>query len=170
MSIFKKMFALKNFGEWNDIIDNSPDDAEKNIMINILENFFLPDNIARNKFLGNLQILEYNDRGLAHQSLSLRSELDFTKFASQSIDNLAKFGNKPLGHYDWFIAGYPDVVNWAMDLDDAKLIEITGIINPDNESEFFNEENKFKDKYLRKLVDKFKEENSTLECQKNVKS
>lgn len=169
MSFLSKIISGNKFGEWDEYISNIPDKSVKKHFSDIVRYYYIPDEIDRNKFLGNLQILKYHDRKLASVSTRLNNESDFTPNGTQSIDKLAGIGNKPLGYYDWFIAGYPDVVNWAMDLDDAELIKITGIIDPENEKEFFDEENKFKDKYLRKLVDKFKEEKNMLECRKVIK-
>lgn len=161
MGIFSLFKQHKVDKKWQNLIDGASDNRTKEILVYIVKNFFIPDNIDEKKFKANFEILRNNSRELYKIYAGLMNEPDFSKFGTVSIDKLAKVYNQPLGYRDWFMAAYPDVVNWFQDIDDEEAMKILG--NPSNE-ETFDEEHKIKIEYLRKITDSFKENNHNLEC------
>jgi len=156
LSVFSK--TIKRDPGWQRFIDAAPDSRTKQILTYIVDKFLIPDNISSFSFKGNYEILRHNSRKLYQAHALLVDEPDFSKHGTKSIDELARFGNQPLGYRDWFIAAYPDVVLWFQDVKDKKAMEIMG--NP-SEEDIFDEEHKIKGEYLRKIVDSYKKK---LEC------
>lgn len=155
-----------NYGEWDNLIKSAPDNESKKTLVRIVNDFYVPDEIDPSKLKGNYEILRHHNRTIASQSASIAGKQDFTKYATPSIDEFAKIGNQPLGYYDWFLAAYPDVVKWGIDLEDAELSQIMGIVNKDNDDQYFDEGRKLKMDILRKLVDKYTRSHKALECKK----
>ncbi len=155
-SVFTKY--IKRNPEWQRFVEGAPDGRTKQVLTYIVDSFLIPDNINPVSFKANYEILRHNSRKLYQSHASLANEPDFSKQGTQTIDELAKFGNQPLGYSDWFIAAYPDVIIWFQDVKDEKAMEIMG--NP-SEQNIFDEEHKIKGEYLRKIVDSYKKR---LEC------
>lgn len=155
-SVFTK--SSKRDPEWQRFIDGALDGRTKQVLTYIVDNFLIPDNISPVPFKANYEILRHNSRELYKSHASLVNEPDFSEHGTKTIDELAKFGNQPLGYRDWFIAAYPDVIMWFQDVKEDKAMEIMG--NP-SEVDVFDEERKIKGEYLRKIVDSYKKK---LEC------
>jgi len=155
-SVFSK--SSRRNPEWQRFIDGAPDGQTKQILTYIVDTFLIPDSINPVSFKANYEILRHNSRELYQSHASLVNEPDFSKHGTKTIDELAKFGNQPLGYRDWFIAAYPDVIMWFQDLKDEEAMEIMG--NP-AEEDVFDEEHKIKVEFLRKIVDSY---NKKLEC------
>lgn len=167
MSIFTMLFRNEELGEWKSLVNKVQDKETKKYLTNFVKNFYIPDNIDTKKFQGNTQVLQHTDRKLATQYISFDSRIeDFTPFATLSIDGLAGIGNRPLGYTDWFVVAYPDVITWAMNLDDSDFIKITGVKDPNNELEFYDKDKQFKPEILRKIINSFLDTKKILECRK----
>lgn len=155
-SMFSK--TTKRDPKWQRFIDGAPDKRTKEVLGYMVDNFLIPDKINPVSFKANYEILRHNSRELYQSHASLVSEPDFSKDGTKTIDELAKFGNQPLGYRDWFIAAYPDVIMWFQDVKDDEAMKIMG--NP-SEEDVFDEDHKIKAEYLRKILDSY---NKKLEC------
>lgn len=136
---------------WDEIFKNS---SQYKDFKPIFKDFFIPDNIDFKKFLANYKVLE-------HQSLKLfKSYIELTEnekwleeHYTKNIGKLAGIMDRPLGYEDWFVAAYPDVVNWAADLSDEKLILV---FNNPKEEDVMNSNKQIKREYLRMLANEYK--------------
>ncbi len=156
LSIFFK--KTKRTTEWQNLIDASPDQRTKEVLEYIVDNFFIPDKISPLLFKANYEIIRHHSRDSYHSHAVLMNDPDLSGKGTKNIDVLAQFGNQPLGYSDWFIAAYPDVVNWFQDVDDERA---ASILDAPSEDDIFDEERKIKASYLRKIVNSF---GNKLEC------
>lgn len=125
-----------------------------------IENFLVLDNIDLLKFKANYEILKNETKEIYQATAKLHSEPDISESATSSIYKLGPIINRPFGHPEWFIAGYPDVVNYFSLLEEHKMENIFGAVS---KNEVLNENGKFKIPFLRKIVDMYKKSGNKFE-------
>jgi tetratricopeptide (TPR) repeat protein len=148
--------------EWLSIFNN---DRFKEILgeVNnpqyIITSFLLPDGINIDVFKANLLFLEIGMLPL------YQGEYE----PSESILKYESILIRPVGYPEWFIAAYPDTIDWV----DEKVTEdksnLSKITQKDfhflqNESNFIN--GKFSFEILRNILDYYKNANMCFECSK----
>lgn len=144
-------FKSKDKSVWDQIFTTSPQYKE---FKPIIRDFFEPDKIDYKKFLANYKVLEHQSVKLFEQYIDFTDDEKFLKgHNTKGIDKLASIIDRPLGYYEWFIAAYPDVVNWATDLSDEEFVEYFG--DPDKLEHMMNNEKRFKNEFLRIIVDMY---------------
>lgn len=160
-----KIFYSKNINpalkeEWEEFKNQKIDILanEKESIIEMIDQFMIPDNINVTKFVANYMILKNGSREIYSASSKLNNEPDLSNEGTFSIEFFSPI-DRPLGYPLWFIAGYPDVVKWFSDLEEEKIISIVGNLTQDSA----DEDGHLKLSVLRKMVDAYKLTNE-LEC------
>lgn len=160
-----KIFYSKNINpalkeEWEEFKNQKIDILanEKESIIEMIDQFMIPDNINVTKFVANYMILKNGSREIYSASSKLNNEPDLSNEGTFSIEFFSPI-DRPLGYPLWFIAGYPDVVKWFSDLEEEKIISIVGNLTQDSA----DEDGHLKLFVLRKMVDAYKLTNE-LEC------
>lgn len=155
------MFNYFNKLQWEQFLadtDETPEKIEASQMVN---DFFIPDQINIRKFTANYQIIGHGSRELYKMDAKLFEYPDYSKYGTPSIDIFAFSIDRPIGYDKWFIAGYPDVVDWFRNMPEE---EIPIIFGTSLGEDCLNGRHKFKFEYLRKMVNAFKNKGNRLEC------
>src|SRR3990167_3406699 len=104
------MFFNKNKSVWNDIFKDFPDKKYSAEMVEMLSS----DNIDPDKFIANLKVMRAGSVEIFEISMDLHPEdKSFKGKNTKTIDKFTFAFDRPAGYYDWFVAAYPDVVDWA---------------------------------------------------------
>jgi len=119
-----------------------------------IEEFLSKDKIDLLKFKANYEIL---NNGTADQL----SKPEIIKHSTSSIENLSPIVNRPIGYPTWFVAGYPDVVNWLIRLEPEKIEMI--FVNF-SENAMFDKNRLFNSDILRRIIGVYIESGNKLEC------
>jgi len=136
---------------WTDYLASIEIDNNFKILIS---SFFMPDKILVKEFIANMNMLKGNEESYYAK-----------ENATKSLKNLQRV--YPPFYPNWFIAAYPDVVNWILDnhekssvfmtLTDERLIEL-------------EENTKLKNDFIRKLINEYLlKVNFLLECTNDYK-
>jgi hypothetical protein len=153
------MFNFLNKLNWKQFLEDTEETPEKINVSRMVNDFFIFDRIDIKKFMANWQILKCSgSRELIKSESKLLGNINYS---TSSIDIFAFPIDRPIAYDNWFIAGYPDVVNWFRDIDEKEVISIMGT---SSEEDCFNIEHRFKFEYLRKIVNAFKNKKNKLEC------
>lgn len=143
--VYLELPKTKNNIGGNNIINNASDDLMKKHLTEVVEMFLKLDEINETCFMSNYRFLSDN--------------IDVNG-TTKSIHHFSSI-NIPLGYDKWFIAAYPDVVNWFQDLSDKEMTLVLGNVDKKN---FFDDKHKVKMVFLRKIVDSFTDSHKRLEC------
>lgn len=144
---------LKNdLPEIRKLIEKAEKILDEALNFNYLEGFpkeFIEqDEIDMSKFLANYEIMKNGTKEMYQATIKSHNQNNLSDNATETICWMAKAYNHP----KWFMTAYPDVVKWFSNLEDEKIISITGNPTPD----FADDANYFKLPILRKIVDEYK--------------
>lgn len=148
-----------NKQEWEEFKEMNADIFEEPIIIEMIDQFMIPDRININKFAPNYMILKNGSREIYSASAKLLNEPDLSRDGTLTIDWMANIFNRPLGYSFWFMAGYPDVVKWFSNLEEEKM----KFLLDDFVEDYMDNNDKLRLPILRKIVDSYKIINK-LEC------
>jgi len=155
------MFNFFNKLHWEQFLADTKETPEKTETSQMVNDFFIPDQINIKKFLANYQIISHGSRELYKQEIKLFGVPDYIRHATSTIDIFSNIIDRPIGYDNWFISGYPDVVDWFRNMPEE---EIPIIFGTPLEEDCLNERHKFKFEYLRKMINAFKNKKNKLEC------
>lgn len=122
------------------------------------------DKVDKRKVRANLFILEkgHGSFELAEKFASFdEDQREILKFATKSIRKIDPIGGIPLGFTTGFVVTYPDVLLWWNNLPDEKQ---GNILKDVDENDLLDEDKKIKLKYLRKIINEYKNTGVKLEC------
>ena len=144
------MFKISNIfhnktSHWSDYLKTATNNIiEMKYIDEIINDFLKRDNISEISYKSNYQVLlSYSD-----EKVYIKTTPTIKKFS---------FIDKPIFYENWFLAAYPDVVDWFQYLDEDKMSLILGT----------NRTNSFEKpdlKTLRKIVDSYLIIGKHLEC------
>ncbi len=151
--------------KWNNFLTEESEDETLNALY---YNFFAVDNIDFDKFFSNLKaesiisefgsIERYNDLNkLSVDYDGQELKISCTKTYETHFTN-SYLRDIPIGFEYWFVVAYPDVIVWLKN--NFKTIEK---IVEENESDYFDENDRPMHSFFRLLIDKYKRLNK-LEC------
>lgn len=120
------MFNFFNKLHWEQFLLDIKDGPEKIDASYMVNDFFIPDQINIKKFLANYQIISHGSRELYQQEIKLFGVPDYIQHATPTIDTFSNIIDRPIGYDNWFIAGYPDVVDWFRNMPEEEIPIIFG--------------------------------------------
>lgn len=122
--------------------------------------FIKSDNLDPRKIKANIFVLESESFEIAEAYSKRDNEKEeLLKFSTQSIKKINRL-NIPLAFPLGLAAAYPDVVVWWNDLDNKQ----DNILESFDENDLLDENQKIKPKYLRVIIEAYKNTGASLEC------
>lgn len=130
------------------------------------KNSLQSDKIDPRKVKANIFVLESESFEIAEAySKHDKEKEELLKFSTQSIKKIEPFFGIPPGFSLEFVATYPDVLLWWNSLSDEKQ---ENFLKDFNEDDLFDENQKIKSKYLKSIIEAYKNTGATLECSYGV--
>lgn len=130
--------------------------------IGIVKTKTWPDDIDKRKTMANLLVLQHGSYKLAESYSRFDEEQkELLKFATNSIKKIDPLRGIPLAFTHEFVATYPDIIVWWSNLSDEKQEEL---LENFDENDLLDNGKKIKQKYLRVIIDAYKDTGVKLEC------
>lgn len=122
----------------------------------------ITDKIDPRKAKANMFVLESESFEIAEvYSKGDKEKEELLKFSTQSIKKIDQIGGIPLAFSLEFVATYPDVLLWWNSLSDEKQGDI---LKDFDENDLLDKNRIIKTKYLRVIIEAYKNTGATLEC------
>lgn len=168
--------------EWDELLELMHNDDERASLSIAIRDFFEKDNIDPKKATANYMLFEVGSKNMLEIYEATHKPGAWTPYVTKTAEEFAMPVHRPDGYPLWFLAVYPDAIGWLLFRPTGQnfnnvLTNIAGQISEmernSEKTPMISKEDALSDKqgflrvkYLRKIVDFYKEKNMMLECAK----